>query len=161
MRIALIAAMGMNRVIGRGGALPWRLGSDLAHFKRATLGKPVLMGRKTFQSLGRPLPGRTNLVLTRDAAFRPDGAACFADFDAALAHVRDAEEVMVIGGAEIYTLALPLAGRVHLTEVKASPRGDAFFPVLDPAEWSEAARERVAAGPRDDHDYDIVRYERR
>lgn len=163
MRVSMIAAMGVNRVIGRGGALPWRLGSDLAHFKRVTLGKPVLMGRKTFQSLGRALPGRDNLVLTRDGDFRPEGAICFAGLDGALGHARatGAEEIMVMGGAEIYALALPQAQRLHLTEVHARPQGDAFFPPLDPGAWVETTRERVRAGPRDDHDYDIVRYDRR
>jgi len=167
MRISLIVAMGLNRVIGRDNGLPWRISSDLAFFKQVTLGKPVLMGRKTFQSIGRPLPGRHNIVISRDPALAPDGVEMAQDLPAGLrqaeaAAVRmGADEILVIGGAEIYAQALPLAERVYCTEVAAAPRGDAFFPLLDPSHWLESLREHRESGPKDDHDFDLVRYDRR
>jgi dihydrofolate reductase len=168
MRIALIVAMGRNRVIGLDGALPWRLASDLAFFRATTMGKPVVMGRKTWVSIGRPLPGRHNIVVSRDPALPlPEGVERAADLDQALrlaevAALRlGADEIMAIGGAEIYAQALPRAACVHCTEVAAEPEGDALFPVLDPAEWCEVAREARPAGPKDDHDFALVRYDRR
>jgi len=156
--LALILARGENGVIGREGRLPWHLSGDLKFFKAKTLGKPVVMGRKTFQSIGKPLPGRPNLVISRDPAFRPEGAEVFGDFEAALSRARalaealpeeDARrEVMVIGGGQIYERALPLARRIYLTEVHAAPEGDAYFPRLDPDDWHEVGRERQASpGP--------------
>ncbi|MBO6784027.1 MAG: type 3 dihydrofolate reductase [Alphaproteobacteria bacterium] len=144
--LTLIVAVADNGVIGRDGGLPWRLPGDLAHFKATTMGKPIVMGRKTWESLGRPLPGRDNIVVTRDPAYVADGAAVAADLDAALAAAGDAGEVMIIGGAEIYALALPRADRIHLTRVHASPEGDTHFPDLDLDRWREVARE--------DHDAD-------
>lgn len=146
MILTLIVAVADNGVIGRDGGLPWRLPGDLAHFKATTMGKPIVMGRKTWESLGRPLPGRDNIVVTRDPAYVADGAAVAADLDAALAAAGDAGEVMIIGGAEIYALALPRADRIHLTRVHASPEGDTHFPDLDLDRWREVARE--------DHDAD-------
>ncbi len=134
MKISLIAAVAENGVIGQGGQLPWRLPADLRHFKSVTLGKPVLMGRRTWQSIGRPLPGRRNLVISRDPAFQAGGAECYASVEDALAALADAEEVMVIGGAELYRLLQPKASRLYLTRVMARPPGDAFFPELD-AGW--------------------------
>ena len=165
--IALILARADNGVIGRAGGLPWHLSGDLKFFKAQTLGKPVIMGRKTFQSIGRPLPGRPNLVVTRDPAFRPPGVEVFADLDAALARAQDlaiesgAEEVMVIGGGQIYELTLPLARRIYLTEVHASPEGDTSFPALDPAAWREVRRDRRVSGGEDQPDFSIVVLERR
>lgn len=165
--IALILACADNGVIGRAGGLPWHLSGDLKFFKAQTLGKPVVMGRKTFQSIGRPLPGRPNLVVTRDAAFRPPGVEVFAGVEAALARARTlaaesgAAEVMVIGGGEIYALTLPLARRIYLTEVHASPAGDTTFPELDPAEWREVRRDPPVSGGEGQPDYSIVVLERR
>lgn len=159
--IALIAAVARNGVIGNGGRMPWHLPEDLRHFKRVTWGKPVIMGRKTFQSLGKPLPGRTNIVLTRDplnvthAIGEDSGVSVVTSFDEALEEGRAAlrrhpplpssdphdipmlADIMVIGGAEIYALALPRARRLYLTDIPLSPAGDAVFPAFDPALWHE------------------------
>lgn len=136
MIISLIAAMDRNRLIGSNNQLPWHLPVDFAHFKLITMGKPVVMGRKTYESIGRPLPGRQNIVLTRDAHFQPENIDIAGDFDQALQLAGEAEEVMVIGGSTIYQLALPLAQRIYLTEVEAEFEGDAWFPELDMNEWS-------------------------
>lgn len=145
-RIAMIVAMGRNRGIGQDGDLPWRLPGDLRFFKQTTMGKPVVMGRKTWESLPFPLPGRTNIVVTRDRGYRAEKAEVVNDIDMALnlataaAIAAGKDEVMVIGGAEIYRLLLDRADRVYLTEVDAEPEADAFFPELDPADWTEVAR---------------------
>lgn len=141
-RIALVVAMAENRVIGRGNALPWKISEDLRFFKKITMGKPILMGRKTFQSIGKALPGRTNIVISRDPDFAAEGIKTAPDLETAikLAKLESPEEIMIIGGAEIYALALPLADRIYLTEVHAKIDGDAWFPAYDRAEWSETAR---------------------
>lgn len=149
--LSQIVALGRNRVIGAGNALPWRLPDDLAHFKRLTLGKPVLMGRKTWESLGRPLPGRDNLVITRNPGYHAAGARVFASLDTALAACSDAPEIMLIGGAELYAQTLPICDRLYLTEIDAAPDGDAFFPALDPADWRETAAEPHPADARHAH----------
>ena len=161
-RITLAVAVADNGVIGRGGELPWRLPEDLRRFKAATLGKPVLMGRKTFESIGRALPGRLNIVLTRQSGWQPTDPAVrvAADLDAALALAGDAAEVTVIGGSEIYALSLPRASRVLLTEVHAAPEGDTFLPPFDPRTWREVSRERWAADERHAHDMSFVELER-
>ena len=165
--VALIVARADNGVIGREGGMPWHLSGDLKFFKAQTLGKPVVMGRKTFQSIGRPLPGRPNLVITRDPAFRPEGAEVFAEVAGALARARTlaaesgAEEIMVIGGGQIYDLTLPLARRVYLTEVHDSPAGDTSFPELDPEVWEEVRRDPPVSGGDGQPDYAIVVLERR
>jgi dihydrofolate reductase len=139
--ISLVVAAAENGVIGHRGALPWRLPEDLKRFKALTMGKPVIMGRKTWDSLPkRPLPGRTNIVVTRNRNFGADGALVAHNFADALAQA-DAGEVMVIGGEAIFSEALPLADTIHLTEVAASPEGDAFMPPIDRGEWREIARE--------------------
>ncbi len=166
MRLCLIVARAENRVIGRAGGLPWRLPADLKHFKAATMGKPVVMGRRTWQSIGRPLPGREIVVVTRDPAFRAEGVRQAPDLDAALALAgrlaaeRGADEVMIAGGAEIYALALPRADRIYLTEVHVAVEGDALFPALDPADWRESARDHLAAAEAGDHDIDFVTLDR-
>ena len=133
--------MAENRVIGRDGDLPWRLPEDLKHFKRVTLGKPVIMGRKTWDSLYvKPLPGRRNIVVTRNPDFRADGAEATMSVEDALARVADAEEAVVIGGATLFEDALPVAGRFHLTEVHAAIDGDTFFPAFDRTGWREVSR---------------------
>lgn len=147
VRVALIVAVAKNRVIGRDNRLPWKISADLKFFKATTMGKPIVMGRKTFQSLGKPLPGRTNIVVTRDQAYGPTGAVVVHDpFDAlsvgaAAAKATGADEVMVIGGAELYAQMLPFAHRLYVTEVDLAPEGDAFFPPLDPAHWRETSRQ--------------------
>jgi len=167
-RLTLVVARAKNGVIGRNGDLPWRLKSDLARFKVATLGKPVIMGRKTWDSLPRkPLPGRANIVVSRDKDFRPEGAWSFSDLEAALAAGRamaaqsGAEEVCAIGGAEIFRLLIERADRILLTEVDVEPAGDAHFPDLDSAHWIETSRETVEPGPQDDAGFVIRRLERR
>jgi dihydrofolate reductase len=142
--ITLILAMADNGVIGKGGAIPWRIGDDLKRFKQLTMGKPVVMGRKTWDSLPKkPLPERTNIVITRQPDWKEDGAVPAASLDEALAKAADAAEVMVIGGAEIYRAALPLAQRIELTEVHRAIEGDAIFS-FDRAGWREVAREEHA-----------------
>jgi len=158
--LALIAAVAENGVIGAKGGLPWRLPDEMAHFKRTTLGKPVLMGRRTFVSLGRALPGRTNVVLSRDPGFAAPDAQVARDLDAALALVRAAPEVMVIGGAAVYAEALPRAERIYLTRVRARPEGDVFFPKLEPGEWRETTLTEHPADARHAHAYAIVRLDR-
>lgn len=130
--------MARNRVIGRNNALPWRLSGDLKRFKATTLGKPILMGRKTFESIGKPLPGRRNIVLTRDPAWRAEGVEVVRSVEEALTLTRQSPELAVIGGAEIYRLTLPYAKRIYLTRVEADVPGDTVFPELDSAQWSEA-----------------------
>lgn len=166
-RISFVIAIAENGVIGRDNAMPWRLAGDMAFFKRTTMGKPIVMGRKTWESFPkRPLPGRPNLVVTRDAAYDAPGAEVFASLDAALARgealARDmgADEVMVVGGSEIYRQALPRASRIYLTEIHARPEGDAHF-AFDRAAWREVSRERHPAGEKDSADYSFVVLERR
>lgn len=137
--IVLVAAVAENGVIGSDGRMPWHLSADLAHFKRVTWGYPVLMGRRTFEAIGRALPGRRNVVLTRNTSFAPLGVETAANLDEALALAGDCRRVMVIGGAELYRAALPLARRIYLTRVHARPEGDTFFPVLDASEWRQVA----------------------
>jgi len=165
MQIVIIAAVAENGVIGRGGAMPWRLKSDMRHFRALTLGKPVVMGRKTWLSTSiKPLPGRTNIVVTRDPNFTAPGVLVASSLEAALdvargdAMRRGADAVMVIGGADIYAQAMPLADRLEITRIHASPEGDALFPAIDPAIWREASREPHPAGPDDDVGYDFVSY---
>lgn len=157
MRVSLIVAMAVNRVIGSAGELPWRLPADLAYFKRITMGKPVVMGRKTWEAIGRPLPGRHNIVVTRNRAFAAAGAVVVHSLDAALDRIVGDDEVMVIGGGEIYRLALPRADRIYLTEVKSAPAGDARFPELDPAEWREVSRkDHGAQGDAPAHSFVVL-----
>jgi len=167
MEIVLIVAVADNGVIGSGDAIPWRLKSDMQRFKALTLGKPVVMGRKTFASIGRPLPGRTNIVVTRDAGFRARGAVVATSFDAARAVAigdalrRSAGEIAVIGGAEIYAQWMDSADRLEITEVNARPEGDTYLAAIDAAAWEEAARVRNPAGPDDSADFSYVTYRRR
>ena len=164
--LVLVAAVADNGVIGRDNALPWHLGSDLKRFKALTANKPVIMGRKTYESIGKPLPGRTNIVVTRDWAFKPQGLVMATSLDAALAIARDdakrrgANAIMVIGGTEIFAQTMPLADRLEITHVHARPEGDTFLPAIDPAIWRETARSEHAAGPNDDADFSCVTYVR-
>jgi len=159
--ISLIAAVTDNGVIGRGGGMPWHLPADLAHFKRTTQGKPIVMGRKTFEAIGRPLPGRRNIVVSRRSGFAPAGVETAGSLADALALAGDAEEVMVIGGGELYREALPLARRLYLTRIHAAIEGDTRFPELDPADWRETGREERPADERNDHALSFVTLERR
>ena len=159
-RISVIAALAKNRVIGIENRLPWRLPEDLAHFKALTLGHPILMGRKTFESLGRPLPGRTNIVITRNANYNPDGCLVADSIPAALALCADVEEVFFIGGAELYVQAIPLADRLYLTEVDIEAEGDAWFPDTDHSAFREVSRETHTGEKGDALGFDFVVYER-
>jgi dihydrofolate reductase len=160
--IALVVAMAENGAIGRGGDLPWHLTSDMRHFRAITMGKPIIMGRRTFKSLPRVLDGRVNIVLTRNAAFEPQGAIMAYNLDEALDVARraaakaDVDEIMIIGGEDVFREALPQAGRIYLTEVHASPDADTWFPDLDLSEWREVSREAHQAGPKDDHAFSFV-----
>jgi dihydrofolate reductase len=162
--LVLVAAIADNGVIGRGNALPWHLKSDLKHFRALTLGKPVLMGRKTFESIGRPLPGRTNVVVSRDACFAAAGIVAAARLEDALAAAagdalrRNIGEIMVVGGADIYAALMPRAARLEITHVHVRPDGDAMFPPIDPAVWRATARAEHAAGAGDDAAFTLVTY---
>ncbi len=166
MIVSIIAAVAENGTIGRDGDLPWRLSSDLRRFKEITMGKPVVMGRKTWDSIGQPLPGRANIVVTRNAAFVAEGADVATDIDGALevARRRAAEagvdEIFVIGGAALYEAALASADRLYLTEVRAEVGGDTHFPDVDAAQWREIAREERPAAEKDDHPHAFVTLER-
>lgn len=165
--IVLIVAVADNGVIGCRGAIPWRLKSDIKRFKAMTMAKPVVMGRKTFASIGRPLPGRTNIVVTRDPNFRARGAVVTTSAADARAVARGealrrfATEISVIGGAQIYSEWMDIADRLEVTEVHARPEGDTCFALIDAAVWKEVARERHPAGPDDSAEFSYVTYRRR
>lgn len=168
MHISYVVAIADNGVIGRNNALPWRLSGDMAFFKRITMGKPVIMGRKTWESLPRkPLPGRTNILVTRDPSYRAEGAEVVHSAEEALARGSavaasdGVDEVMVIGGAQLYAEMFDRATRLYITEVHAAPEGDVSFPAFDAAHWHEVSRERHKAGEKDSADYSIVVMERR
>ncbi|MCF6293010.1 MAG: dihydrofolate reductase [Robiginitomaculum sp.] len=155
-KLSIIVAAGLNNVIGKDGDMPWRLSADMVHFKRITAGKPVLMGRKTWQSLFvQPLPGRENLVLSRDVNLPAKGAEVFNDMDAMIAKGKALAgvdgEVMVIGGGVLYEAVLPLCDRVYFTRVNASPDGDTYFPELDPKKWRLVQQQPYPSGDKDDH----------
>jgi dihydrofolate reductase len=161
LKLTLIVARARNGVIGRDNALPWRLREDMARFKRITMGHPIVMGRKTWDSIGRPLPGRRNIVVTRNADWQASGAEAATSLEAALALCKDVPDVFVIGGTQIYAQALPMADDVLLTEIDRDIEGDAFFPSLDAREWTKLSREEhVDAGP-DALPYAFVHYARR
>jgi dihydrofolate reductase len=164
MKIVLVAAVGKNNVIGREGQLPWRLKSDLKHFRELTINKPVIMGRKTYLSIGKPLKDRTNIVLTRDLGLVAPGAMLATSLDAALAYAREdagkrgVDEIMVIGGSDVFADTIARADRLEITHVHASPQGDSFFPPIDPKIWREASRQPHAAGPDDEASFTVATY---
>jgi dihydrofolate reductase len=164
--IALVVAMGENRAIGRGGDLPWHLRSDMRFFRKVTMGKPVLMGRRTFKSLPRVLDGRLNVVLSRDNGFVAPDAVMAGSLEEGLQAARasaartGAGEIMIIGGEDVFREVLPQVGRIYLTEVHASPEADTWFPELEEGAWREVFREKHEAGPKDDHDFSFVVLER-
>lgn len=159
--VSIIVATDDHGGIGLGGALPWHLPEDLKRFKALTMGKPVVMGRRTHDSIGRPLPGRHNIVVSREPGLRIEGCTVVDSLADALAAAGAVPEVVVIGGAEIYRLALPLAGTVHLTRVHATVGADTFLPALDAADWEEVAREERAADERHAHAMSFVTLRRR
>lgn len=167
MKLTMIAAQAENRVIGRNNQLPWYLPEDLKYFKRVTMGKPIIMGRKTYESIGKPLPGRTNIVLTSQPGFSAEGVVVCHSMDEAVEHasavaeVNGCDEAVVIGGEAIYTEMLPRADRIYLTEVHAQVEGDAFFPAFDRGDWQEVARESFARSGPNPYDYSFVVLDRR
>jgi dihydrofolate reductase len=160
MRLSLVVAAAENGVIGAGNQLPWRLPDDLKHFKAITMGKPILMGRKTYESIGKPLPGRTNIVLSRCRDLSLPGCVVVDSVQAAIATAGDAEELAVIGGAEVYAQALPSADLIHLTRVHATIEGDVTFPELSSREWTEQFIERHPADERHTYPFSFMVLER-
>jgi dihydrofolate reductase len=169
--LSLIIAVAENGVIGRDGDLPWRMSSDLKTFRRLTMGKPIIMGRRTFQSLKKPLDGRHNIVITRDTNFTADGVTVVHSVEAALEAAQEGVgtvtdvpegtlEIMVIGGADIYRLTLPMADRLYVTQVHASPNGDTYFEPLDETQWQRVSSQTLDQGPRDDYPATLHTYER-
>jgi dihydrofolate reductase len=167
LKVSLVAAVAQNRVIGRNNQLLWRIKSDLQHFRKLTLGKPVIMGRKTYESIGRPLPGRDNIVVTRDKAFAREGIVVVFSLDEALDKAqalgksRGTDSIMVAGGGDIYQQTIHLADHLFITEVDMTVEGDAWFPAIDRSQWQEMHREICPKGPDDDADYAFVDYVRR
>ena len=159
--ISIIVAASTNNVIGAGGELPWKISDDLLRFKALTLGKPVVMGRLTWESIGRPLPGRQNIVITRQADFSADGCDVVASSTAALTVAGDAEEIMIIGGSQIYDLFLPKAGFLYLTRVQTEVDGDVFFPSISEADWELVDFESHDAGDGNEFAFDFSTYERK
>ena len=165
----MVVAVARNGVIGVDGKLPWHVPSDLKTFRALTLGKPVIMGRKTFEAIGRPLPKRMNIVVTRDASFRAEGVEVSGSLEEALARAGQvagqpdapADEIAIIGGAQIYAAALPLADRVYFTEIDAEPAGDARFEPLDPEIWQITERRPIPRQPDDEHAAELIVYDRR
>jgi dihydrofolate reductase len=166
IRLSLIAAVAKNGVIGAGDRLPWRLSSDLRRFKSITMGKPAIMGRKTFETIGKPLAGRLNIVVSRNADLGYEGVVVAPSFEAALAKAEEGaqvsvdKEIMVIGGGEIYHAAIDLADRLYVTHVEAAPEGDTYFPPIDPATWRATISEHTPEGPKDSVATTFVIYER-
>jgi dihydrofolate reductase len=167
MKISLIVAMATNRVIGKDNGLIWHLPNDLKFFKTKTMGKPMIMGRNTFESIGKPLPGRTNIVITRSQTYSPDGVVVTHSLEEALALARtianndNVDEVMIIGGAQIYEQSLEMADRLYLTQVHATLEGDAFFPEFDINDWREIEREDFTASDKNPFDYSFIVFDKK
>ena len=165
--VAMIAGVAENGVIGAEGGIPWRIPSDMGFFKRTTMGKPIIMGRKQYESVGRPLPGRVNIVVSRQPGYQPEGVIVINDLAAAIEHGRAiaaadrATEAMVIGGGEIYRAALPLADRLYISHVALAPEGDVLFPPIDAGVWRVVEEVPVEASPKDQAAFRVVVYERR
>lgn len=159
MIVSLIAAMDRNRLIGRDNQLPWHLPADFAWFKSMTIGKPIVMGRKTFDSIGKPLPGRLNIVLSRNAALNIDGATCVADFEAACRAAGEVEELMVIGGSTVYEMAMPWVSRMYITHVAGEFEGDAWFPAIG-RDWTKVKSEQRPADKSNAFDCEFAIYEK-
>ncbi len=158
MKVSIIAAMGRNGLIGDGNSLPWDLKEDLSYFKKKTIGKPVIMGQKTFESIGHPLPGRTNIVLSRDKKFKPSGCLVAGSIKDALSKAGKAKEVMIAGGASVYQQFLPLACRMYLTLIEGDFKGDVFFPEFNLSEWVEVKKEERSS---EKYDYAFIVLERK
>ena len=160
MKLSIIVAAAANGVIGRDNQLPWHLPADLRHFKQTTMGKPILMGRKTWESIGRPLPGRTNIVITRDSDYSAAGCVVVNSIDAAMEAAGSQDEIMVIGGAELYRQVLPRTDSVYLTRIHEDFEGDTVFPELNTSEWREVERADQQPDENNPHDYSFIRLDR-
>lgn len=166
MLLSIIVAAGENGVIGNDGGLPWHLSSDLKRFRKLTMGKPIVMGRKTFDSIGKPLDGRDNIVVTSDPLFDVAGVSACATVDEALtlarvlAATRGEDEIMIVGGAKLYECVMADVGRIYFTRVHGAPEGDRYFATPDPSQWREVSREALPRGPRDDYGATLIVYER-
>jgi dihydrofolate reductase len=160
MFVSMIAALALNGVIGKDNRLPWRLPSDLRLFKSITMGKPIIMGRRTHESIGRPLPGRHNIVVTRNKGYRSEGCTIVHSLDEALESAAGSEEVMIIGGAELFKQFLPSADRLYLTLIDQEFEGDTYFPEFDRSQWAEVLSETVAPAGEDPISYRFVILER-
>jgi len=158
--ISLIVAASDNNVIGSKGELPWRLSSDLKRFKTLTMGKPIVMGRLTYESIGRALPGRRNIVITRQTGYEADGCDVVCSIEAAIEAAGDAKEIMIIGGGDIYRQCLPMAERIYMTRVHAEIEGDTFFPLLDDADWHQSSADVCEVGEKDDYPFTLITYDR-
>lgn len=159
--LSMIVATADNRIIGKNNEMPWHLPADLAYFKKITLGKPIIMGRKTFESIGRPLPGRRNIVISRDQSFKAEGVESVTSVDAALALVEGVDEIMVIGGGAIYEHCMPSATRLYVTHINANIDGDTRFPMFDIVnDWSKVSDEVFIADDKNDYDLNFCVYER-
>lgn len=161
MIISLIVAMARNRVIGNAGEIPWKLTEDMRRFRLTTMGKPIIMGRKTFESIGRVLPGRLNIVMTRDPLFHAEECRVATSREDALAIAGDAKEVMIIGGEVIFKEFLPIANRIYLTVIDKQIKGDTFFPMIDDAEWSEIEREEHEPDEKNKYRYTFITLEKK
>ena len=167
IKIAMIAGVAENGVIGSDQTIPWRIPSDFGYFKKTTLGKPIVMGRKQYETVGKPLPGRTNIVVTRQKGYQPEGVLVFTSVDDALAEAEKiaaadgVEEVMIIGGGEIYALLMERADRLYISHIDLLPQGDIRFPAIDPAIWAVVDLPEVEPNPKDEATYRVKVYERR
>ncbi|HTO28085.1 MAG TPA: dihydrofolate reductase [Devosia sp.] len=167
VRIAMIAGVAENGVIGSDQTIPWRVPSDMAFFKRTTMGKPIVMGRKQYETVGKPLPGRTNIVVTRQEDYRPEGVLVFQNLDAALARAREiaqtdgVDEIMIIGGGQLYAQLIDRADRLYITHIDLNPPGDVRFPAISQEDWAVVDLPEVAPSPRDEATYRVKVYERR
>jgi len=165
--ISMIAGVAENGVIGTEQTIPWRIPSDMAFFKRTTMGKPVIMGRKQYETVRRPLPGRTNIVLTRQSGYSAEGIEVFADVDAALEHAKKiaardgVDEIMIIGGGDLYAQLMPRADRLYISHIDLSPKGEVYFPAIQPADWTVVDLPEVEPNPKDEASYRVKVYERR
>jgi len=161
MQLSIIVAMDINRVIGRGGALPWHISSDLKNFKKITMGKPILMGRKTHDSIGKPLPGRENIILTNNKKYSAEGCIVKNTLDDVYLYCEKQLELVVMGGAILYSQTLDKADKLYITEVNASVNGDTFFPEYKSSQWREISRESFNAGENNEYDYSFTVLERK
>lgn len=159
MKISLIVAMANNRAIGLNGQMPWHLSADLKRFKQITMGSPIMMGRKTFDAIGRPLPGRENLIISRNNDYQRAGCRVFTSLDSGLSYAADCDELFIIGGATLYEALLPVADYLYLTLIERPFEGDTFFPEIDNADWREVSREDIADDPHVDYSYSFIKLE--